>query len=77
MQCEKSKLEAGHVQTADCIRRTRVSMQVGGFSRCGCINVRVDIDGLLSDMHCVGIASWAVTCLVKVNFMGRVFIQEL
>ena len=60
-------------------------MQVGGFSRCGCINVRVDINinGLfawLSEiMHCVGWPPKRATgiCLVKVYFMGRVFIQKL
>jgi hypothetical protein len=39
----------------------------------------VDIDGLfawLRDVHCVGMASRAIICLVKMYFMVRVFIQE-
>jgi hypothetical protein len=53
---------------------------MGGYSSCESINIRVDVDGLsawLSDVHCVGMASRAVICLVKMYFMGRVFIQEL
>jgi hypothetical protein len=44
------------------------------------VDVRVDIDGLFSrlgDVHSVGMASRAVIGLVKMDFMGRVFIQEL
>ena len=51
-----------------------------GYSSCERINIRVDVDGLfarLRDVDCVGMASWAVICLVKMYFMGRVFIQEL
>jgi hypothetical protein len=49
-------------KSAGCIKETQVSTQVGGFSRCGRINVRADVDGLfawLSDMHRVGMASRA------------------
>jgi hypothetical protein len=44
------------------------------------INIRVDVDGLfacLGDVHCVGMASRAIICFVKMYFMGRVFIQKL
>jgi hypothetical protein len=50
------------------------------YSRFESINIRVDVDGLfawLIDVHCVGMASRAVICLVKMYFMGRVFIQKL
>jgi hypothetical protein len=54
---------------------------MGGYSSCESINIRVDVDGLfawlLRDVHCTGMASRAVICLVKMYFMGRVFIQEL
>ena len=51
-----------------------------GYSRYECINVRVDVDWLfawLRDVHGVRMASRAAICLVKVYFMGRVFVQEL
>jgi hypothetical protein len=50
------------------------------YSSCERVNIRVDVDGLFSwlrDVHRVGMASRAVICLVKMYFMGRVFIQEL
>ena len=55
-------------------------MYMEGYSSCENINIRVDVDGLfawLRDVHCVGMASRTVICLVKMYFMGRVFIQEL
>ena len=67
-------------KSADCATKARVSMQTKGYSSCGSINVRVDVDGLfswLSDVHGVGMASGAVIGLVKMYFMGRVFVQEL
>lgn len=66
-------------KSANCTRG-RVSMQMEGYSSCENINIRVDVDGLFSwlrDVHCVGMTSRAVICLVKMHFMGRVLIQEL
>jgi hypothetical protein len=50
-----------------------MSMQMEGYSSCESINIRVDVNGLfawLRDVHCVGMASRAVICLVEMYLMG-------
>ncbi len=49
---------------------------------CKSINVqyacqRPGLFAWLRDVHCVGMASWVVICLVILYFVWRVFIQEL
>ena len=51
-----------------------MQLQVGGFSRCGRINARVDVDGLCAwfgDVYDVGTTSRAVICLERCTSWGE------